>query len=113
MNDKDKLQVVLSLNEYQNKAMSFRLPSASPMYAVLNLAGEVGELTSLIAKAIRDNPKDDHEEQMKKELGDCLWHIAAIAIDNGFSLREVAQANIDKLSSRKERNVLQGAGDNR
>lgn len=104
----------MRFNDYQNLAMEFRLPSAyDKMYPLLNLSGEVGELHSLIAKAIRDGEKPDHQVNVIKELGDILWMIAAIAEDNGVNLDVVAIANIDKLSSRKARNVLTGSGDNR
>lgn len=105
----------MDFNEYQNQAMTFRMPTATPMYAVVNYAGETGELCSLIAKGIRDGVKDNEEfrSKLKKELGDGLWHIAAIAMDNGFSLREIAEGNINKLSSRSQRGTITGSGDNR
>ena len=102
-----------SLNQYQNEAMMFRLETATPLYAVLNLTGEVGELCSLLAKGIRDGAKMDHQQNIKKELGDALWSIAAIALDNGFTLEDIAASNINKLSGRKINNTLQGSGDNR
>jgi NTP pyrophosphatase (non-canonical NTP hydrolase) len=103
----------MNLNEYQKKAMSFRMDTATSLYAILNLGGEVGELYSLLAKATRDGAKEDFDEQLKKELGDILWHVAAVAIDYGFTLDDVAETNINKLSSRKARNVITGSGDNR
>lgn len=105
--------MINTLNDYQAKALSFRMESANPMYAVLNLSGEVGELHSLMAKAIRDGRKTDHDQNVKKELGDALWSIAAIAADHGFTLSDVANANIVKLESRSQRGVLTGSGDNR
>jgi NTP pyrophosphatase (non-canonical NTP hydrolase) len=102
-----------TLAKYQEDALSFRLPSASPLYALLNLAGEVGELNSLVAKSIRDGRKEDFDLNVKKELGDVLWSVAAVAADHGFSLEEVAMSNILKLSIRKTQNTLQGSGDNR
>lgn len=103
----------MNLNEYQKEAMTFRMDSASALYALINLGGEVGELYSLLAKSIRDGAKDDFEEQVKKELGDVLWHVAAVAKDYGFTLDEIATSNIEKLSSRKARNMISGSGDNR
>ena len=47
------------------------------------------------------------------ELGDVLWHIAEVASDNGWSLEEIMKDNIDKLESRRLRNVITGSGDNR
>lgn len=103
----------MKLNEYQSEALGVRLESANEMYCILGLAGEAGELCSLVAKAIRDGAKFDHQQNIKKELGDVLWMLSAIAADNGFTLEDVARANIDKLTSRKERGVLGGSGDNR
>ena len=42
-----------------------------------------------------------------------LWYISALADDLGVTLEEVAQANVDKLRSRKDRNMIGGSGDNR
>lgn len=103
----------MQLNVYQDMAMDYRLPTADATYALLNLSGEVGELHSLIAKAKRDGISEDHYYNVCKELGDILWMLAAIARDNGLSLNEVANSNILKLESRKQRNALQGSGDNR
>lgn len=102
-----------SLNAYQHDALSFRLPSATPEYALLNLPGEVGELLSLKAKAIRDGRNTFHDHDVKKELGDILWMVAAIASDHGFTLENVALSNIMKLSLRKDAGTLQGSGDAR
>lgn len=100
-------------NDYQADAMSVRLESATHDYAILGLVGEVGEIYSLLAKAKRDGYKPDHDQNIKKELGDVLWFLAAIAADNGFTLEELARSNINKLFDRRDRNVLQGSGDNR
>lgn len=103
----------LTLNQYQQDAMSVRLESADRMYALLGLAGEVGEIYSLEAKSVRDGYKDGHSANMKKELGDVLWFVAAIASDNGYTLEDIARGNIEKLFSRRDRGTLQGSGDER
>ena len=103
----------MNFNEYQDKAMSFRLDTATTMYALLNLSGEVGELHSLLAKRIRDGAPANFDELLLKELGDILWSVAAIATDYNYKLEDVADANITKLESRKARNTLQGSGDTR
>lgn len=102
----------MQLNEYQMLAMSFRLPSANHFYAITGLTGEVGELNSLIAKSVRDDKGMDIYT-VKKEVGDILWFVAAIATDYGFSLNDIAMSNIEKLNSRKARNTIQGSGDDR
>lgn len=105
---------ITTLNEYQSEAASVRLPSAQDtLYPVLGLSGEVGELLSLYAKGIRDGWKIEHQQNVKKELGDILWMVSQIAMDNGYSLQDVANANIYKLKSRQARNTLQGSGDDR
>lgn len=103
----------MDFKEYSEQAMSFRKPSATFTYALLNLAGEVGELTSLEAKALRDGPKEDYSKNFLKECGDILWCLVAVLEDNGFTLEQAAITNIEKLSGRKERGTLDGSGDNR
>ena len=103
----------MQLSDYQNQAMTYRLPSAGVMYAQLGLSGEVGELHSLMAKGLRDRDGVVDMTLVKKELGDILWFVAAIAADYGFGLDEIAQMNLEKLNSRKNRNKIQGSGDDR
>ena len=55
----------------------------------------------------------EFEKGLRAELGDILWFVAGIAEVMGWDLSEVAQENIAKLSSRKERGVIDGNGDNR
>ena len=106
---------MIDVDDYQTKAMKFRLPTANATYALLNLAGEVGEVTSLAAKFIRDGDQypEDYRKSMKKELGDVLWYISALARDLDIDLDTIAQMNLQKLKDRQERNQIQGSGDNR
>lgn len=102
------------VDQYQQAALSFRLPTANRMYALLNLAAEAGEVAGKAAKHIRDGGDiDGYYESIKKELGDVMWQVAAVAIDHGFTLSEICQYNLEKLASRKRRDVIQGSGDNR
>jgi NTP pyrophosphatase (non-canonical NTP hydrolase) len=104
----------MTFDEYQFKCGLTRLKSSSDLYCFLNLAAEVGEVLSLEAKLIRDGGNmESYRENLKKELGDVLWHIAMIGADHGFSLSEIAEKNIDKLNSRMARNTITGNGDNR
>lgn len=105
----------MEFNDYQDKVLQFRTKTADEMYAVIGLSGEVGELHSVIAKAIRDGVKDEveFEKNVKKELGDILWFIAAIADDFETSLEEIALGNYYKLKDRMERNVIGGSGNER
>jgi NTP pyrophosphatase (non-canonical NTP hydrolase) len=101
----------MELNIYQWDAMKTRLNTANAQYALLNLSGEVGELHSLVAKKIRDGKID--MDLVKKELGDVLWCLAAVVEDFGFTLEDVAKANLTKLQKRQSRGTLTGSGDNR
>lgn len=106
----------MHINEYQHEALSFRLESADEAYALFGLVGEVGELYSFIAKTIRDSPEQTNEQvqnYVKKELGDILWMLSAIASDHGLQMEEVAVGNLQKLRSRSQRGTIQGSGDDR
>lgn len=100
----------LSLNAYQNLARRTRLPTADSMYSLLNLGAEAGELLGVVAKARRKEVPVDINKVLL-ELGDIMWHVAAVADDYGLSLSEVAEANIAKLNDRANRGVIDGSGD--
>ena len=80
-------------------------------YTALGLASEAGEFAGKVKKWIRDGKKDD--EALAAELGDVLWYVARAAAELEYHLSDVAKMNVDKLKSRKERNVLGGSGDDR
>lgn len=85
------------------------------VYAVLGLNGEAGEIAEKLKKAWRDDGfvTEARRLAMVAELGDVFWYLAALATELGVDLNDVAQQNLDKLASRKERNVLHGDGDDR
>ena len=94
---------------YPNKGHNF-------VYPTLGLAGETGEVTEKIKKVLRDNNgvvNRGRRQEIMKELGDVLWYIAQLATELNLSLDKIADLNIKKLSSRKERNRISGSGDNR
>lgn len=53
------------------------------------------------------------KNELKKEISDCLWYLAALATDLGLSLDDIAQTNIAKLKDRQARGKLGGSGDSR
>ena len=106
----------MNFSEYQKRANATAIYDSkfSILYPTLGLAGEAGEVAEKVKKIIRDNKNIvDEREDIAKELGDVLWYVAAVARDIGFKLEAIAEMNIEKLESRKERGVLQGNGDNR
>jgi NTP pyrophosphatase (non-canonical NTP hydrolase) len=85
-------------------------------YCVLGLAGEAGEVADKWKKVLRGDHGDGEVPQeikdlMVKEVGDTTWYAARLSIELGVSLSKVAQGNLDKLASRKERGVIKGSGD--
>ena len=106
----------MNFKEYQQRANATAIYDSkfSILYPTLGLAGEAGEVADKVKKIIRDNKSVVNERvEIAKELGDVLWYLAAVSRDIGVSLEDVAQMNIEKLESRKERGTLQGNGDNR
>ena len=124
----------MTLNEYQEKAMTTCLQSANNFsYMMLNLVGEVGEFSSKVAKSIRkgkagigiyeedndliysnhctfDDAKES-ENELKKEAGDILWQLSGLCHVMGWDLEDVAKMNLDKLSARKAAGTIDGNGD--
>ena len=67
--------------------------------AALGLTGEAGEVAEVIKKHLyHATPLD--QDALVKELGDCLWYVAAFANVLGLSLDDVAERNIEKLRRR-------------
>jgi NTP pyrophosphatase (non-canonical NTP hydrolase) len=83
-------------------------------YCALGL-GEAGEVQGKIKKLMRGDKKLDAitTAEILDELGDVLWYINAMALELGENLEVVAQRNLDKLASRRQRGTLQGDGDSR
>jgi len=67
--------------------------------ALLGMCGESGELADLFKKHLYQG-HDLSNEDVKSELGDALWYVNAMARAMGWTLEEVAQANIGKLKAR-------------
>lgn len=122
----------MELNKYQESAMTTCMPSCENMsYMLLNLVGEVGELSSKIAKHIRKGnmtiggkclPNGLHSSlkgeewlttdiELMKEAGDILWQLSGVCSVMGWKLEDVAQMNLDKLAARKAAGTIDGSGD--
>ena len=122
----------MELNKYQERAMSTCMPSCENIsYMLLNLVGEVGELSSKIAKHIRKGnmtiggkclPNGLHSSlkgeewlntdiELMKEAGDILWQLSGLCSVMGWELNDVAKMNLDKLAARKAAGTIDGNGD--
>ena len=113
----------MNLNDYSKQALTtlttnyeYGTITAQMMGQVLGLSDESGEVLGKFKKLLRDKKgvlTDEDKKEIAKELGDILWYVNSVSHLLGYSLDEVAQMNIDKLASRKDRGVLEGSGDNR
>jgi NTP pyrophosphatase (non-canonical NTP hydrolase) len=105
--------MTIGFREYQRKAVSFAIYPATHkvLYPALGLCGETGEVAEKVKKQVRDGVFNRHE--VAKELGDVLWYLSNLANDIGYNLDEIADINIEKLTSRKNRDKIKGSGDNR
>jgi NTP pyrophosphatase (non-canonical NTP hydrolase) len=103
----------MTFEEYQNEASKTAIypETYKVIYPALGLTGEAGEVAEKVKKWVRDGTLD--REGVKKELGDVMWYLAALATDLNVSLNEIANANIEKLRSRQARQKLSGSGDDR
>jgi len=118
----------MNINEYQLAAHGFAdyvKPFVSKgdvatridyVYPALGLTEEAGEVSGKFAKAVRDCDgviDEERKEAIVKELGDVCWFVAELCTLLNVSMERVMQTNIDKLTSRRERGVIKGSGDNR
>jgi NTP pyrophosphatase (non-canonical NTP hydrolase) len=107
----------MTLNEYQKLAAQFAFYKHDDLsYCALGITGEGGEVADHVKKMIRDDQNiltNDRKDHLLKELGDVMWYVARMAGKLGYTLDDVAVANINKLHDRTERNVQHGSGDNR
>lgn len=109
----------MDFDEYQRKSRETAIypnKGKNIFYPTLGLVGEAGEVAEKVKKLIRDKQgiiDEEFKEQLKKELGDVLWYVAQLCTELGISFNDVAETNLKKLFSRKERGVLHGSGDER
>ena len=117
----------MTLNEYQHEALSTAIYDRqfAVIYTALGIAGEAGECADKVKKILRDTRivrnadtgaimlDTEQQHALALEIGDVLWYCATLARDIGMTLEEVAELNIAKLNSRKQRGKLGGSGDNR
>lgn len=114
-----------TLDLYQTAAQEYAIYPGGLVYPSMGLASEAGEVLSLVKKLARDEDMHldieypdsllcpEKRAEIASEVGDCLYYLAMICTDIGYSLEEVADNNIQKLHSRWRRGKLSGSGDNR
>ena len=109
----------MNLNEYQTLALRTAAPKDKKnelFHLLLGLCGEAGEIAEKTKKIVRDHDSDFtklDKDDLTKELGDVLWHVAVVANYFDISLDTVGETNIKKLADRLKRGAIGGSGDNR
>lgn len=109
----------MNMNDYQQLALRTARSKDDKdelFHLLLGLCGEAGEIAEKMKKIIRDKDSDFSQfdtEDLKKELGDVLWHIAVLGNYFDIKMDDIASYNIEKLASRLERGKIAGSGDNR
>ena len=104
-----------TFDEYQQETMKTAVydKDVAVTYLALGLASEAGEVAGKVKKWVRGDTSYVDTDEIAKELGDVLWYVSQMAETFNLSLGDIAQANIDKLRSRMERDKIKGDGDNR
>ena len=109
----------MTFNDYQRdarKTAQYPVIGHGITYPALGITGEAGEISDKVKKIFRDKGgviSDQDREALVKECGDVLWYLSALADELGTSLEAIAITNIEKLSSRQQRGMIGGEGDNR
>lgn len=93
----------MEINEHQKLAMSTLNPELSKrdvlINSVMGLCGESGEAIDIVKKWMAHGYELD-KEHLAKELGDIAWYLAEAATALDIPLKDILQANIDKLKKR-------------
>ncbi|WP_436776753.1 nucleoside triphosphate pyrophosphohydrolase family protein [Yinghuangia sp. YIM S09857] len=84
------------------KTLQPTAPGADPVLVpLLGLAGETGSLATVYKKRLRDGPGFEvGKHQLREELGDVLWYLAALAETLDLDLEDIAAASLAKANDR-------------
>lgn len=85
-------------------------------YLSLGLCGESAEVAEKIDAALREDGgalSEGARQGILKEAGDTLWYLTRLVDELSAHIGDVAQGNLAKVTSRRERGVTQGSGDDR
>ena len=93
----------MEFNEFQQKALlsvAFTQKDVTALaHRSLGLAGEAGEVASIVKKIIRDKKGKASAEDtkaIKEKLGDTLYYVAVLAEYYNLELADIASKNLDK-----------------
>jgi NTP pyrophosphatase (non-canonical NTP hydrolase) len=78
------------------------MPIDDDAYSVIGLCGEAGEVAEWVKKAQFRGNKKFTEDMLKLELGDVLHYVTRMALNHDWTLKELMDANSEKLMGRKD-----------
>lgn len=95
--------IITELNQYQELAGRTSNKALTDMEhlenGLMGICGEAGECIDILKKTkFQGHPFD--RLHMAKEISDVAWYLAEAATGLGFTLSEICQMNIDKLTAR-------------
>lgn len=91
----------LKVREYEEFVEKMaRIPISNLDYSTLGLCGESGEVAEWVKKATHRGDEAQTEEKLFKELGDVQHYITRIALRFKWTLKDIMQGNMDKLTER-------------
>lgn len=95
-------KISFSFDDYSKDARKTMGKNHSIEYLLIGLLSEAGEIGDEFKKVYEGKSSKVDKELLKKELGDALWYLNAIAVRSGIRLEDVAMENLVKVFSRKE-----------
>ena len=109
----------MTFDDYQTGVLRTWSPDITPLtqwekevvFAETGLSGETGEVSELVKKGIFHGQGELLDpEKLKKELGDVLYYVVALANLFNLTLDEIATANNRKLQVRYPDGFVKGGG---
>jgi len=98
--------LIMNVNDYINESARTMAPNiyhesvnVETLHGIIGISGEAGELIDAAKKALFYG-HDLDKKNIKEELGDILWYIAAVIRSEGWTFEEIMEENIDKLKKR-------------
>jgi NTP pyrophosphatase (non-canonical NTP hydrolase) len=113
--DSDYYQELASRTLIDNPDFSITDDQVMLAWNIIGLCGEAGEVAEHVKKGVFHQQGIDRQK-LAKELGDCLWYIAAILTILKIPMSAVMAQNIEKLKVRypdgysAERSAFRGDG---
>ena len=83
---------------------------SNPAYYFIGLAGEVGEVMEWYKKSVLRGDERFTHQDLLHELGDVIHYLTGIGNQYGWTLEDMKDANIAKLTAREPQTVQNQPG---